>query len=101
MRTNSRVRALWRAALAVVMATGCASGASVSSELNTDKLQDTLVISIHEQTGFVVRVDCPDDVPLLRGDAFACIVTAGDALEARVDVVQDDDQGNVSWSLNN
>ncbi len=93
-----RSRVLAYGLLSAVLAAGCGTQAS-SSQLNTDTLQQRLTVRIHQQTGVVVRVNCPEDVPLRRGSAFECTATAGDGSTSQVAVVQDDDAGSVSWAL--
>jgi len=99
MLTTSNVQASWRTVITAVLVAGCASGAPPGWELDTNKLQETLATKILEQTGIAVRVDCPDSVPLLQGDIFQCTATANDGSTSPVDVVQNDDEGNVSWEL--
>lgn len=99
MRIKPSMRACERTMIIAVLVAGCASGAPRGWDVDTDTLQDTLATKILEQTGVAVRVDCPDSVPLLRGDIFECTATAGDGSTSPVGVVQNDDQGNVSWEL--
>ncbi|MGH8933105.1 MAG: DUF4333 domain-containing protein [Egibacteraceae bacterium] len=99
MRTlRSRVFQHGILAVAMTLAAGCGIQ-TADSQLNTDTLQQRLTVRIHQQTGVVVRVNCPEDVPLRRGGIFECTATAGDGSTSRVAVVQDDDEGSVSWEL--
>lgn len=93
-----RSRVLTYGILAVAFTAACGTQAA-GSQLNTDMLQQRLTVRIHQQTGVVVRVNCPEDVPLRRGGVFECTATAGDGSTSQVAVVQDDDEGRVSWAL--
>ena len=87
------------AALAIAV-----SGCSVTvggSTVNTQKAEDEISKGIEQQTGVAVTVSCPSDVPAEAGGQFACTATAADGKTGTVMVLQKDDQGNISWELEN
>ena len=44
-----------------------------------------------------VTIDCPDDVEAEEGGVFECDLSAEGGIEAKVEVTQEDDEGNVRW----
>ncbi len=68
--------------------------------LDMDALEAEIQTGIESQTGSsVVDVECPDSRPIEAGDTFTCDAELDTGEVATVGVTQDDDQGNVSWSV--
>jgi hypothetical protein len=68
--------------------------------LDVDKVESEVAPEIERQTGTRdVAVDCPDDVEIEEGATFECGVSAAGGVEAKVEVTQSDDEGNVVWEL--
>lgn len=103
MRSDRRTR--FAAGIAVLSLVGSACSFSFSlgsNELDTEKAEREIATGIEEQLGIEIEsVDCPDSVEIEEGDTFSCTVVATDGSEGRVEVVQEDDEGNVSWELVN
>lgn len=75
-------------------------GDSGDGGLDMDALEAEIQTGIESQTGAgVVDVECPDSRPMEAGDTFTCDAELETGEVATVGVTQDDDQGNVSWSL--
>ena len=68
--------------------------------LDTHAVAQQISDSLSRQNGQQVTVDCPGDMPLQAGATFTCTYTAEDGSAGDVLVTQDDDQGDVSWSVN-
>ena len=68
--------------------------------LYTHAVAQQISDSLSRQNGQQVTVDCPGDMPLQAGATFTCTYTAEDGSAGDVLVTQDDDQGDVSWSVN-
>jgi hypothetical protein len=80
------------------------SGCTVTvggSSVNTDKAEMEIAEGIKTQTGMDVTVKCPADVEATAGGQFACTATTADGKSGTVMVLQKDDQGNISWELEN
>jgi hypothetical protein len=70
------------------------------STLDVDEIEGEITPQVEEQTGTGdVTVDCPDDVEAEEGGEFECDLTAEGGIEAKVEVTQEDDEGNVRWRL--
>jgi uncharacterized protein DUF4333 len=90
----------WRGRLAAALFAGLLVLPACTATLDTQKLEDQIAQGIQEQTGATgVTVDCPDDIEAKAGDEFECQATADDGTNATVKVTQNDDQGNVTWSV--
>ncbi len=82
----------------VLAATLALSGCS--RVVNTDELEAQITSELQRQAGVTASsVDCPDDVPAEAGGTFTCTATADDGSTATIEVVQQDDQGNVKWEV--
>ena len=87
-------------AAAVLLTTGACEFTVGSDDLNIPALEAEITRGIEDQTGIQVQsVDCPDTVPIEEGNTFTCTVTADDGTTGEVEVVQEDDEGNVTWEL--
>ena len=79
----------------MLVAAGCGD-----QTLDTASLESQIKNTLSERTGFAIRsVSCPDEVEAERGARFACTVTTGTGERVRVNVIQEDDEGGVSWRL--
>jgi hypothetical protein len=97
LRSGCQDRRWHRAVLVAVVAAGCSAHAPAAMNLNTGKLEDQLETVIHQQTGIVAAVSCPRDIPLKKGNTFACTAVVGKDSNSQVMVTQRDDKGNVYW----
>jgi Domain of unknown function (DUF4333) len=71
-----------------------------SRYLDVDEVEGELERGVAERTdGLNVEVDCPDDIEAKRGESFECTATADDGTRARIEVVQEDDDGTVRWEI--
>jgi hypothetical protein len=79
----------------------CSAEFSVGGDrLDTELLEEQIAQGVADQLGVqLTSVECPDDVAVEAGDEFECTWTdeAGDSGPVRV--IQEDDQGNVSWEI--
>lgn len=71
------------------------------SELDMAKIEKSITDGIAEQLELTVTVECPESVTQEAGSTFDCIATAEDGSTATVLVSQTDDEGNVTWELQN
>jgi len=77
------------AVLVTLVLTGC-------GKLDTGKLEGVVKDEIAKDVGVTVQsVDCPSDVEAKKGASFQCTATGEDGTTAAIDVVQQDDKGNV------
>jgi Domain of unknown function (DUF4333)/Protein of unknown function (DUF2510) len=67
--------------------------------LDTAAIERQIAHDLTAQTRSNVTVSCPDSIPLATGSTFTCTATSSDGSSTSVLVVQNDDQGNVSWSI--
>jgi hypothetical protein len=81
--------------LSLVLLTGCGD-----RTLDTSRLETQIGKTLADRTGFrITTVNCPNDVRAKKGGRFECTVTTTRNEHVRVSVVQDDDQGGVTWKL--
>lgn len=77
----------------VLAAAGCGE-----DQIDTAKAEDEIARAIASQTGLAVEsVECPDDVEAERGGTFECTATGANGGEAKVQVSQTDDEGNIRF----
>ena len=88
----SRSAQLALAAGAIAIA-GCGS-----QQLDTAEAERTIANRLGEQAGTRVKIECPDDVEIEKGDTFQCKARARNDT-ATVKVTQLDDEGNVRWRV--
>jgi hypothetical protein len=76
---------------------GLALAAGCTKKIDSGKAERLLV----ERLGGKVKVTCPTDIPIKKGTKFTCQVAqeAKDEPPFTVEVTMDDDEGNVTWSL--
>jgi hypothetical protein len=84
-------------ALAAVLA--LLNSVSSRTRLDTAAIEQQVAESLSQSSGLTTTVVCPDDVTLERGATFECTATTDTGLTARIQVTQDDDQGNVTWRV--
>jgi len=81
--------------MSVVLLAGCGG-----RELDTTRLETQISKTLSDRTGFrITTVDCPNNVKPKTGGRFTCTVTTSRNEHVRVNVVQDDDHGAVTWKL--
>ena len=87
--------------VAVLLLVVCAVPALAGcGSLDMDKIEEEIATGIEEQTDSRgVEVDCPDGVEAKDGDEFECDVTDRNGEEAKVEVVQTSDEGDIRWRL--
>ncbi len=86
--------------LLVAVAAALALAACGESTLDADQIEEEITPQVEEQTGTRdVAIDCPDDVEAEEGGVFECDLTAEGGIEAKVEVTQEDDEGNVRWRV--
>ena len=68
--------------------------------LDIDEVESELEQGVAQRTdGVHVEIDCPDDIEAKRGENFECTATADDGTRAKIEVFQEDDEGNVRWEI--
>jgi len=86
------------AAAALVLLGACSASVGMTENLDTDKGEDYIKTFLAGKVAAPVgEVTCPER-PLKQGDVFEC-TTQVDGQALRVQVTQDDDEGNVSVKL--
>ena len=81
--------------LLLVLPAGCGD-----RTLDTSRLETQIGKTLADRTGFrITTVDCPNDVKAKKGGRFTCSITTSRSERVVVNVVQDDDQGGVTWKL--
>ena len=84
----------------VAVAAVLALAACGESTLDANQIEEEITPQVEEQTGTRdVAIDCPDDVEAEEGGKFECDLSAQGGIEAKVEVTQDDDEGNVRWRV--
>jgi hypothetical protein len=70
------------------------------SKLDTSRLETQIQKSLRERTGLAIAsVSCPSDVTAKKGDTFRCVATTTRKDEVAINVVQEDDEGRVTWRV--
>ena len=82
-------------AAGVLLLTGCSSSIDVAS------LETTVQDGLAEQVGGTWTVECPDSMEVQAGLSTNCMATRDDGQTLDVAITQDDDQGNVTWKVDN
>jgi Domain of unknown function (DUF4333)/Protein of unknown function (DUF2510) len=104
--TGRRGRGPWVAVAMVVVLLGIAavavaflfSAVSSQTRLDTAVVEQQIAEALSQSSGLTTTVTCPDEVTIATGDTFTCTATTDDGRTAQIEVTQDDDQGNVTWS---
>ena len=87
------------AALTATLGLGAALLVGCSSTLSQTDVQDKLAAGLSEQYGGSYAVTCPSDLTPQAGGTFTCDATnSADGSSVTINVSQDDDQGNLSWT---
>jgi hypothetical protein len=81
--------------LAAALFVGCNS----APVLDNDRLQQVIQQGLLNQTGVSATVSCPDNRPIQPGDTFVCTAQTEDGSNLQITVVQQDNVGNVNWSV--
>ena len=88
-------RALLAAAAVSIAFAGCGD-----KTIDESKAESEIAKGVERQTqARDVKVNCPSDVKAKKGDTFDCDLTAAGGQKAKVNVTQQDDDGNVRWRL--
>jgi Domain of unknown function (DUF4333) len=88
------------AVVAIGLAAALPLGACGEARLDTGEAESAIRAGVARQTGVKIdSVRCPDEVEARRGHTFRCLALASNGQRARVQVIQRDDEGNVSWQL--
>ena len=86
--------------VAALAATLVLAGCAGERVVDTDELEGQIAAELQAQTGVTpTSVNCPDDVPEEAGGTFNCTVTADDGSSANVTVTQTDDDGSLTWEV--
>ncbi|MDQ3587361.1 MAG: DUF4333 domain-containing protein [Actinomycetota bacterium] len=94
MKPRRLIAALAAALLVALPLTGCGT-----KKLNTDKAEAEIEKGLKQQLRLpTVDVKCPQEVEIKAMARFDCPVTAGTE-KGTINVVQQDDQGNIRWQL--
>lgn len=68
--------------------------------INITRIEEVISEDLATQVGVaIVSVECPDDVVMEAGNDFECTATDEQGNTGVVTVTQDDDEGNISWKL--
>jgi hypothetical protein len=68
--------------------------------INITRLEETLGDGLAAQLGVAIAsVECPDEVVIKAGNDFECTAIDGQGDTGVVTVTQDDDEGNITWKL--
>lgn len=87
-------KTLYLAVLSVLILGAC------TSTLEGGDIEEQVAADVKEQQGVEVDVACPDDIEPKKGAKFTCTATDPDGNEIPIEVVQEDDEGNVNWTMN-
>ncbi len=94
--------AFWSTMVAATaaLAAALALAARGESTIDAGEIEQEITPKGEEQTGTRdVAIACPDDVEAEEGGEFDCDLTAPGGIEAKVEVTQTDDDGNVRWRV--
>jgi hypothetical protein len=73
-------------------ASGCGG-----DKLDDGQTETNIQKGIFEQFQVKLKIDCPDDRPIMKGDKFSCDASSPDADSVKVTATQVDSKGNVRW----
>lgn len=91
-----------RKALTLLLVAGpFIAGCSIdfSKSLNVGDVERQVESDLAERRDVEVEVSCPEEVEAESGGEFTCTATDPEGNELDVDVVQEDDDGNVDWDV--
>lgn len=85
----------------LLAATAFVTGCSIdfSRSLNVGDVERQIESDLAERRDVEVEVMCPEEVEAETGGEFTCTATDPEDNELEVEVVQEDDDGNVDWDL--
>jgi Domain of unknown function (DUF4333) len=95
-------RGRWQVLTVMLIAAlaGCDGTLTLTRFLDVDRLETTLTEGLEEQTGVVIEsVECPDEIPMEAGNQFECTATDDQGNTGTIIVMQDDDEGSITWRL--
>jgi hypothetical protein len=81
--------------LPALVAAGC------TKKIDTNKAERSIKVGLESRTSNglnIASVSCPKNVEVKKGDTFTCTVKGSNGKTARVNVIQHDDKGNVTYS---
>jgi hypothetical protein len=84
--------------IALATLTPLALAACSTGTLSSAKAERQIESSTQQFIGQHVTASCPANIPESKGRVTLCTLTAGDGSTARVQIVQKDNNGNVSYS---
>ena len=87
-------KSLYIAALLMLSLVAC------TSTIEGGDIEEQVAEDIQDEQGVAVEVVCPDDIEAKDGGEFTCTATDPDGNEIPIEVVQQDDEGNVNWTMN-
>lgn len=73
--------------------------AGCAKTIDGSSIEGQIADGIGAQAGGTWTVSCPDSIDAKAGATFTCEAKSQDGQTVTVDVTQDDDQGNVTWSV--
>jgi hypothetical protein len=88
----------WIALAPLASLASLALAACSTATLDSAKAERQIESSAQQFTGQHVTASCPANIPESKGRVTRCTLTAGDGTKASAQVVQKDDNGNVSYS---
>ena len=90
------MRSQW-SLLLLAFAGACSFQASCGGKkLDMDKAKTFVATTLENETGQKPEASCPSSVKIEKGGKFECTARFGAGVEAKVGIVQNDDEGNVS-----
>ncbi|MEA2452412.1 MAG: hypothetical protein QOG04_1122 [Actinomycetota bacterium] len=85
-------------ALVVVAAAALLTACSAST-LKAEDLNKEISAQLQDRFDVEAVVECPNDIEPKEGGTFECTASDTEGNSLPVQVVQNDDQGNIDWSL--
>ncbi len=86
-------RVLCAAAALALFVTGC------SQTIDGSDVEREVAAGVDDLQSVEVEVSCPDDIEAEDGGTFTCTATDSEGTEMDVNVVQQDADGNVEWTM--
>ena len=72
---------------------------TTSVSLNSDNLQSEIAAWLQTNYQVTADVSCPDDRPIKQGDVITCTAVTDGGQSLTLQVMQEDDAGNVNWNV--
>jgi hypothetical protein len=87
---------------AVLLCLGAVVLAGCGKRLDTGKIESEIKKGLIDQTGAkIAAVTCPNDVKPKKGNTFQCTAKAVNGKGVKIQVIQEDGNGRVSWRVAN